>query len=73
MIANLGTEMDDIDETISTCRFAQRCARVVNEMRINETVSIDIVLKGLQNENTRLKKYIYLYIYIYIYTYNIYY
>lgn len=33
MIATLATEIKQLDESISTCRFAQRVARVKNKVR----------------------------------------
>ena len=56
MIANLSTEAENIDETISTARFAQRCAKLENEVRKNERMNLHIVIKNLEKENYSLQK-----------------
>lgn len=44
MIANLSPDIENEEETISTCRFAQRCAKLVNEIRINEILDVNITV-----------------------------
>lgn len=34
MIANLSPDVDNLEETISTSRFAQRCSLLVNEVML---------------------------------------
>lgn len=56
MIANLSSDIENEDETISTARFAQRCAKLVNEIRINEILDLNITVQKLESENQLLKK-----------------
>ncbi len=56
MIANISPDMHNEEETISTSRFALRCSKLVNEIRVNEVVDVNIVVKKLENENELLKK-----------------
>ena len=44
MIANMTPDLDHEEETLSTARFAQRCAKLVNEMRVNEIVDVNTML-----------------------------
>jgi len=36
MIANVSPDVYNEEESISTCRFAMRCSKLVNEIYINE-------------------------------------
>ena len=56
MIANLSAEADNIDESISTARFAQRCSMLVNEIHVNERMDLNLIIKKLEEENTVLRK-----------------
>ena len=44
MITNLENE----DESVSTARFAQRCAKLVNEIKINEIYDMNVAVQKLQ-------------------------
>jgi kinesin family protein 6/9 len=44
MIANVSPDLDNEEETLSTARFAQRCAKLVNEMRVNEVLDVNLIL-----------------------------
>ena len=55
MIATLAIEDVLIDESISTCRFAQRVALVSNKARLNEEVEPGIVIERLKREIENLK------------------
>lgn len=55
MIANCSLALENEDETVSTARFAIRCQKLVNQVRRNTHVSLDIAVKQLQQENQELK------------------
>jgi hypothetical protein len=56
MILNLSSDIQNVEESISTARFAQRCAKVANEVTKNETLDLNLVVKRLEYENAILKK-----------------
>lgn len=56
MIANLSTDTENISETISTARFAQRCSMLVNEVYVNQFADPSLRVKELERENALLKK-----------------
>nr|XP_044632557.1 kinesin-like protein KIF6 isoform X5 [Equus asinus] len=55
MIATLSLEKRNIDESISTCRFAQRVALIKNEAVLNEEVDPRLMIIRLQKEIQELK------------------
>lgn len=55
MIANISAESCDIDESISTCRFASRVALISNTVVKNEAVDPALVIERLKRENAELK------------------
>ena len=55
MITNVSAFTDDTFESISTCKFAMRCALVSNNMKRNETLDPGIIIKRLKKENAELK------------------
>ncbi|NP_001275950.1 kinesin-like protein KIF6 isoform 3 [Homo sapiens] len=55
MIATLSLEKRNLDESISTCRFAQRVALIKNEAVLNEEINPRLVIKRLQKEIQELK------------------
>ena len=55
MIATLSIEMKNIQESVSTCRFAQRVALVKNKAAVNEVVDMSVLLDRQSNEIARLK------------------
>ena len=55
LIANVSSALENIDETMSTCRFALRCSKVENEVKINEKMDLNILVAKLQQENQDLK------------------
>lgn len=55
MIANVSAESCDIDESISTCRFASRVALISNTVVKNEVVDPALVIERLKRENAELK------------------
>jgi len=55
MVATISAEKDDIDESISTCRFAQRVALIKNNLLKNEAVDPALIIKKLKKENEDLK------------------
>jgi kinesin family member 6/9 len=55
MIANMSPDIENEEETLSTARFAQRCAKLVNEMRVNEVMDVNNMLQKLSSENQQLK------------------
>ena len=56
MVATLSSELDNLDESVSTARFAQRCAMLVNEVYVNQHVDLNLMVRRLEEENTRLKR-----------------
>jgi len=54
----MSTDLENIEETVSTARFALRCMKVQNEIKVNEHMDINILVQKLANENEELKKYI---------------
>ena len=52
----MSTELENIEETLSTARFALRCMKVQNEIKVNEHMDINILVHKLANENEELKK-----------------
>uniref|UniRef100_A0A7N5JTI7 Kinesin-like protein n=1 Tax=Ailuropoda melanoleuca TaxID=9646 RepID=A0A7N5JTI7_AILME len=55
MIATLSLEKRNIDESISTCRFAQRVALIKNEAVLNEEIDPRLLIVRLQKEIQELK------------------
>jgi kinesin family protein 6/9 len=55
MVATASPAGDALDESISTCRFAQRIAMVSNAVGINEEVDPTLIIKRLKTENRELK------------------
>ena len=56
MIATVSSELRNMDESISTCRFAQRVAMVKNEATINEQLDPQLMIKRLKQENRELRE-----------------
>ncbi|CAN9509167.1 unnamed protein product [Ophioblennius macclurei] len=56
MVANLTADRGNIDESISTCRFAQRVALVKNEAKLNEELDPAVLIKNLKSEIMSLKE-----------------
>ncbi|XP_074092953.1 kinesin-like protein KIF6 isoform X2 [Macrotis lagotis] len=55
MIATLSLEKRNIDESISTCRFAQRVALIKNEAILNEEIDPRLIIIHLKKEIQELK------------------
>ncbi|KAI9206079.1 kinesin family member 6 [Polychytrium aggregatum] len=55
MIATLAVEDQLIDESISTCRFAQRVALISNKATLNEEIDPQLVIVRLKKEIVRLR------------------
>ncbi|XP_044531235.1 kinesin-like protein KIF6 [Gracilinanus agilis] len=55
MIATLSLEKRNIDESISTCRFAQRVALIKNEAVLNEEIDPRLIIVRLKKEIQELK------------------
>jgi kinesin family protein 6/9 len=56
LIANISSDADNIDETFSTMRFAVRCGKVENEIKVNEHMDLNILVSKLHSENQELRK-----------------
>ena len=56
MIATLAPEELHLEETVSTCRFAQRVALVANTMHINEEVDDKLIVMRLRAQVRELKE-----------------
>ncbi|MEE6473567.1 hypothetical protein FKM82_010085 [Ascaphus truei] len=55
MIATLSLDKKNIDESISTCRFAQRVAMIKNEAILNEEIDPQLMIVRLKKEVQALK------------------
>lgn len=51
MIANITAQHEQLDESISTCRFAQRVAMVSNQVSINPSISCSVSQSIYQSIN----------------------
>jgi len=56
MIATINPEMEHTNESISTCRFAQRVARVQNSAIVNEETDPKILIQQLKNKMSALEQ-----------------
>ena len=56
LIANVSSDADNLDETFSTMRFAVRCGKVENEIKVNEHMDLNILVSKLHSENQELRK-----------------
>ena len=56
MVANVHPSPSHVDESISTCRFAQRVAMVRNEVSVNEEVDQSVLIARLREENALLRE-----------------
>jgi kinesin family member 6/9 len=56
LVANISSDEGCIEETISTMRFAARCAKVENEISVNEHMDLNILVSKLNSENEELRK-----------------
>ncbi|XP_028293180.1 kinesin-like protein KIF6 isoform X2 [Gouania willdenowi] len=56
MIATLSLDKGNIDESISTCRYAQRVAVIKNEAVLNEELDPVLLIARLKRENQLLKE-----------------
>ncbi|KAM6973293.1 kinesin-like protein KIF6 [Aplochiton taeniatus] len=56
MIATVSVDKRDIDESISTCRFAQRVALIKNEALLNEELDPALLIVRLKREIQTLKE-----------------
>ncbi|CEG37054.1 kinesin-like protein kif6 [Plasmopara halstedii] len=48
MVATVSPEKNQTDESVSTCRFAQRVARVKNDARLNEEIDPAVMIRQLK-------------------------
>ena len=55
MIATASADSGAFDESVSTCRFAQRVRKISNEVFINEELDVDTLIARLKEENKRLR------------------
>ncbi|XP_041828622.1 kinesin-like protein KIF6 isoform X2 [Melanotaenia boesemani] len=56
MIATMAVDKRNLDESISTCRFAQRVALIKNEAILNEELDPSLLIARLKNEVLLLKE-----------------
>ncbi|KAJ3613347.1 hypothetical protein NHX12_019597, partial [Muraenolepis orangiensis] len=56
MISTLSVDMTNLDESISTCRFAQRVALIKNEALLNEELDPVLLIACLKREIQSLKE-----------------
>jgi len=55
MIATASADEDAFDESVSTCRFAQRVGKISNQVFVNEELDVDVLIARLKEENKRLR------------------
>ncbi|EER16892.1 krp3, putative [Perkinsus marinus ATCC 50983] len=51
MVANVAVNLEAFDESVATCRFAQRCSRLVNNIRCTDRVDWETMCKRLTRAN----------------------
>ncbi|KAK7483515.1 hypothetical protein BaRGS_00025189 [Batillaria attramentaria] len=56
MIATCSMEKRSVDESISTCRFAQRVAMIRNDVMLNEELDPKLLIQKLKRENQELRE-----------------
>lgn len=56
MVATVSPEREQTDESVSTCRFAQRVARVRNDARLNEEVDPAVIIRQLKAQVASLQE-----------------
>jgi len=56
MIATLNPEASHTDESLSTCRFAQRVSMIKNKATVNEDLDPSVVIKRLKTEVLTLRE-----------------
>ena len=56
MVATVNPATVHTDESISTCKFAQRVAMVKNEVSVNEVVDQAVLIARLKEENRALRE-----------------
>ncbi|KAL4088422.1 hypothetical protein PRIC1_012844 [Phytophthora ramorum] len=56
MVATVSPEKDQTGESVSTCRFAQRVARVKNDARLNEEVDPAVIIRQLKAQVASLEE-----------------
>lgn len=59
MVATFSCDLDNLDESISTARFAQRCSQLENEISKNEKIDLNGLVIRLEKEKAELMKYIF--------------
>ena len=56
LIATISSNINYIEESISSIRFSVRCSKVTNNVSINECMDLNVLVNKLIGENERLKK-----------------
>ena len=56
LIATISSNINYIEESISSIRFSVRCSKVTNKVSINECMDLNVLVNKLIGENERLKK-----------------
>ena len=56
MIATMSAEFTNLEETLSTARFANRCQKLINEVNVNEQMDLNSIVRRLQEQNMALSK-----------------
>lgn len=56
MVATISPDQEQLDESISTCRFAMRVALVRNQVLLNEEVDPSLVIRRLKQEIRDLRE-----------------
>lgn len=56
MIATISAEQAHTDESLSTCRFAQRVSQIKNRVTVNEELDPAALIRRLRNEILTLRE-----------------
>lgn len=56
MIGCIASEASNVNESISTCRFAQRVAQITNSAKVNEELDPNLLIARLKREVAELKE-----------------
>lgn len=56
LIATMNSDGGQLEETLSTAKFAKRCSKLVADVSVNEQVDSNLLIQRLRQENSQLKR-----------------
>ncbi|CAG9317648.1 unnamed protein product [Blepharisma stoltei] len=56
LIATMNSDANQLEETLSTAKFAKRCSKLVADVSVNEQVDSNLLIQRLRQENAQLKR-----------------